>query len=86
MVTILLKTMINNNSQPSSIDTRIKFLEKILTALIIVLTKEHYYNVNNFNNKLFFKLMFNILYVGQPHPRTSTGTSTASRTASSPCC
>jgi CCR4-NOT transcription complex subunit 1 len=64
MVTILLKTMINSGSNANSIDTRIKFLEKILTALIIVLTKEHYYNVNNFNNKLFFKILFNILYVG----------------------
>lgn len=63
MVTILLKTMINSGSNANNIDTRIKFLEKILTALIIVLTKEHYYNLNNFNNKLFFKILFNILYV-----------------------
>lgn len=58
MVTILLKTMISNSP-----NNRINLLEKILTAVIIVLTKEHYYNVNNFNNKLFFKLLFNILYV-----------------------
>lgn len=68
MVTILLKTMISN--MPS---TRINLLEKILTAVIIVLTKEHYYNVNNFNNKLFFKLLFNILYVDPFDHRTSTG-------------
>lgn len=62
MVTILLKTMISNSP-----NNRINLLEKILTAVIIVLTKEHYYNVNNFNNKLFFKLLFNILYVSLFH-------------------
>lgn len=80
MVTILLKTMIS--SIPT---TRINLLEKILTAVIIVLTKEHYYNVNNFNNKLFFKLLFNILYVDSCDSRISTGLSMGSKITSRTC-
>ena len=54
---ILLR--ISTQSQPNF---RIMILEKVLTALIIVITKEHHFNSQNFNNKLFFKFLFNILY------------------------
>lgn len=57
MVTILMRTMVTTSPK-----SRTNLLEKILTAVIVVLTKEHYCNVNGFNNKLFFKLLFNILY------------------------
>lgn len=53
MITILLKTLVISKTN---------LLEKILTALIIVLTKEHHYNSQNFNQKCFFKFLFNILY------------------------
>lgn len=56
LITILLKTMINNDI------TNINLLEKILTALIIVLTKEHHFNAPRFNQKCFFKILFNILF------------------------
>ena len=56
MVTILMKAIASNPK------LKINLLENILTAIIIVMTKEHHYNTHNFNNKVFFKLMFNILY------------------------
>lgn len=58
MITILLKTLINYD-----LTNKTNLLEKILTAVIIVLTKEHHYNSHKFNQKPFFKLLFNILYV-----------------------
>jgi CCR4-NOT transcription complex subunit 1 len=57
MVTVLLKTMVSTLPK-----NRINLLEKILTAIILVMTKEHYHNNEKFNSKLFFKLFFNILY------------------------
>jgi hypothetical protein len=80
MVTILLKTMVDSNP-----NNRTNLLEKILTGLIIVLTKEHHCNPNNFNCKLFFKLLFNILYVRLAHPRTSTDPTMTSRRTLSRC-
>lgn len=50
---------LSSQSQPNF---RITILEKVLTALIIVITKEHHFNAQKFNNKLFFKFLFNILY------------------------
>lgn len=58
MITILLKTLITQE-----VSSKINLLEKILTAVIIVITKEHHYNSHRFNQKPFFKLLFNILYV-----------------------
>ena len=58
MVTILLKAI----NTPNMNNLRITLLENVLTAIIIVMTKEHHYNSSNFNNKVFFKLLFNILY------------------------
>jgi len=58
MITILLKTLINYE-----MTNKTNLLEKILTAFIIVLTKEHHYNSQKFNQKCFFKILFSILYV-----------------------
>ena len=79
MITILLKTLVNSKSN---------LLEKILTALIIVLTKEHHYNSANFNQKCFFKFLFNILYVnnGCLTFRIFRGKTTISRSTSTLCC
>ena len=68
MVTILMRTMVTTSPK-----SRTNLLEKILTAVIVVLTKEHYCNVNGFNNKLFFKLLFNILYVDSIHSGSKLG-------------
>ena len=58
MITILLKTLINYD-----LSNKTNLLEKILTGLIIVLTKNHHINPNGFDQKPFFRLLFNILFV-----------------------
>ena len=58
MITILLKTLINYD-----VSNKTNLLEKILTGLIIVLTKNHHINPQGFDQKPFFRLLFNILYV-----------------------
>ena len=54
LITIILKTLVNFNKQ--------ELLERIFDSVIIVLTKNHEYHRDKFNQRPFFKLFFNLIF------------------------
>ena len=54
LVTIILKTIVNFDKN--------ELLERILDSILIVLTKNHEFHRDKFNQRPFFKFLFNLIY------------------------
>ena len=55
LIIVLLKTVINTNKN--------EILEKIIQSIVLTLTKNHELQRENFNQRPFFRLFYNILFV-----------------------
>lgn len=59
LIVILLKTVININKN--------EILEKILQSIVLTLTKNHELHRGSFNQRPFFRLFYNLLFVNYPY-------------------
>lgn len=55
LIIIILKSAVNTNKKD--------LLQKILQGIVLVLTKNHMFHKSSFNQRPFFRLFYNILYV-----------------------